>query len=117
MSPSQRGSIQGVAGILIGIGLQKKYPNAALGVALCGIVDALKGGIEDYHVRSYLRQLMATTPDAAQSSSAPIAGPAPAGYVFEPKGLAFSNAAGFIPPRSSAAGAAYDMRTASTCAR
>ena len=118
-APTTRGTVQGVAGILLALALHKQAPNAAIGIAVTGLVDIVKGGVEDYRVQAYLRQLMASTPAAtsAPATTAPATGNAPAGFVFEPKGLAFSNPAGFAPPQSSAAGAAYDMSTAAACAR
>jgi hypothetical protein len=121
-APTTRGTVQGVAGILLALALHKQAPNAAIGVAVTGLVDIVKGGVEDYRVQAYLRQLMASTPattstPASSAPSTPATGTPPAGFVFEPKGLAFSRPAGFAPPQSSAAGAAYDMSTAAACAR
>lgn len=68
LAPTTRGAIQGVTGLLLGLALHKVAPNAALGVAIVGVADLISGGVSDYRVQSYIRQL--TGGDAAASTTA-----------------------------------------------
>jgi len=87
LAPTTRGAIQGVTGLLLGLALHKVAPNAALGVAIVGIADLISGGVSDYRVQSYIRQLTggdaaATTTTTAATTTTPASGIDPMGMAI-----------------------------------